>query len=322
MKTSTIVPQLVQAVEEGLFKEKKSLPSWLFYDENGDRIFQEIMRMPEYYLTGCEYEILQMNGAAILESFQQHGAFQLIELGAGDGLKTELLLKHFTQQQADFTYHPIDISSAVLTQLQDRLSTSLPNLPFFPQQGEYEPALEKLNLSSDKRKVILFLGANIGNFTLHEAGTFLKSIKKSMHANDLLFVGIDLKKDPRMIQRAYDDTQGITKSFNLNLLVRLNRELGANFMLDQFSHYPTYNPETGEAKSYLISLRQQDVYFEALQKTVHFKSWEHIHTEVSIKYDQQMIAYLAEVSGLAIEHQYYDCKHYFSDVVFTKSIHY
>ncbi len=319
MKTSTIVSQLVQAVEEGLFKENKSLPSWLFYDENGDRIFQEIMRMPEYYLTGCEYEILQMNAAAILQRFQQQGAFQLIELGAGDGLKTELLLKHFTQQQADFTYHPIDISSTVLAQLQDRLSRSLPNLPFFPQQGEYEPALEKLNLSSDKRKVILFLGANIGNFTMSEAGAFLQRIQKAMHTNDLLFLGIDLKKDPRMIQRAYDDAQGITKSFNLNLLVRLNRELGANFMLDQFSHYPTYNPETGEARSYLISLRQQDVYFEALQKNVHFKRWEHIHTEVSIKYDQQMIEQLAKASTLTIEHQYYDCKHYFSDVVFTKT---
>lgn len=318
MTTSTIAPQLIQAVEEGLLKETKSLPSWLFYDENGDRIFQEIMRMPEYYLTGCEYEILQMNAAAILQRFQQQGAFQLIELGAGDGLKTELLLKHFTQAQADFTYHPIDISAAVLSQLQDRLNQSLPNLPFFPQQGNYESALAKLNLSSDKRKVILFLGSNIGNFNFQEAGEFLQRIQNAMHPHDLLFVGIDLKKDPRMIQRAYDDAQGITKSFNLNLLVRLNRELGANFMLDQFSHYPTYHPETGEAKSYLISLRQQDVYLEALQKTIRFKRWEQIHTEVSIKYDQQMINQLAAVSGLAVEHQYYDCKHYFSDVVFAK----
>ncbi|GCC50289.1 L-histidine N(alpha)-methyltransferase [Chryseotalea sanaruensis] len=318
MNLSTISAQVAQAVEEGLFKEQKTLPSWLFYDNQGDRIFQEIMGMPEYYLTGCEYEILQMNAAAILKRFQQQGAFQLIELGAGDGLKTEILLKHFTQQQADFTYHPIDISAAVLTQLQDRLSTSLPNLPFFPQQGDYDKALEKLNLSSNKRKVILFLGSNIGNFSATEAGAFLLRIKKSMHANDLLFVGIDLKKDPRMIQRAYDDSQGITKSFNINLLARLNRELGANFMLDQFSHYPTYNPETGEAKSYLVSLRQQDVYFEALQKTVRFKRWEHIHTEVSIKYDQQMIEQLAKVSGLTIEHQYYDCKHYFSDLVLMK----
>jgi L-histidine N-alpha-methyltransferase len=318
MNLSTISAQVAQAVEEGLFKEQKTLPSWLFYDHQGDRIFQEIMHMPEYYLTGCEFEILQMNAAALLKRFQQLGAFQLIELGAGDGLKTEILLKHFTQQQADFTYHPIDISATVLTQLQDRLSTSLPNLPFFPQQGDYDKALEKLNLSSDKRKVILFLGSNIGNFSAIEAGAFLQRIKKSMHANDLLFVGMDLKKDPRMIQRAYDDAQEITKNFNLNLLVRLNRELGGNFMLDQFSHYPTYNPETGEAKSYLVSLRQQDVYFEALQKTVRFKRWEHIHTEVSIKYDQQMIEQLAEVSGLTIEHQYYDCKHYFSDVLLIK----
>lgn len=318
MTVKSISPQVIQAVENGLFKKVKSLPSWLFYDENGDRIFQQIMHMPEYYLTGCEYEILQMNASSILKRFSQHGEFQLIELGAGDGLKTEVLLKHFMREGADFTYHPIDISPTVLTQLQGRLSTSLPNLPFFPQQGEYNTALSRLNLSSKKRKVILFLGANIGNYGINEAGSFLHAIQQSMNINDLLFLGIDLQKDPRLIQRAYDDAQGITKNFNLNILVRLNKELGANFMLDQFSHYPVYHPETGEASSYLISLRAQEVYFEVLNKTIQFNRWEQIHTEVSIKYNQQMIEQLAKVSNLSIEHQYYDCKHYFSDVVLTK----
>ncbi len=309
---------IIQAVEEGLFTEHKSLPSWLFYDDNGDRIFQEIMRMPEYYLTGCEYEILQMNSADILKRVQQDGSFQLVELGAGDGLKTEILLKYFTSQQTDFSYHPIDISSAVLTQLQHRLQNSIPNLSFNPQQGEYIEALSKLNLDSDQRKVILFLGSNIGNFTLKNAIQFLQQISESMHTNDFLVLGIDLKKDPRMIQRAYDDAHGITKRFNINLLVRLNGLLGANFMLDQFDHYPTYNPETGEAQSYLVSLKKQDVYIEALDKTVHFKRWEIIHTEVSTKFDQTMIEQLASCSGLEILHQYFDCKHYFSDVIFVK----
>jgi uncharacterized SAM-dependent methyltransferase len=121
-----------------------------------------------------------------------------------------------------------------------------------------------------------------------------------------------------MIRRAYDDAAGITKRFNINLLSRLNNELGANFMLDQFDHYATYDPETGEAKSYLVSLREQDVYVEALDRNVHFTRWEHLHTEVSLKYDQSMIDALAEASGLQISQQYWDGKHHFSDVVFIK----
>lgn len=318
MSIDITTESILNVVEEGLSRTQKSLPSWLFYDENGDRIFQEIMHMPSYYLTGCEYEILRMNTKDILKRFQGQGSFQLIELGAGDGLKTEVLLKYFTEKQADFSYHPIDISASVLAQLQTRLQDSLPNLAYYPQQGEYIEALNKLNLANDQRKVILFLGSNIGNFGVKQAGQFLKQIKNSMHSGDLFFLGVDLKKDPRMIQRAYDDEYGITKRFNMNLLLRLNTELGANFMLDQFNHYASYNPDTGEARSYLVSLRDQDVYIDALNKMIHFNRWEHIHTEVSIKYDQNMINNLAIDSGLEIAHQYFDGKHYFSDVVFVK----
>lgn len=306
-------------VEEGLLREHKSLPSWLFYDENGDRIFQEIMRMPEYYLTPCEYEILQMNKTDILKRFQEFGKFQLVELGAGDGLKTEILIKHFASQQADFSYHPIDISSSVLKQLQQRLKSGLPQLAFYPRQGEYIEALTTLNLTSAQRKIILFLGSNIGNFTFKCACQFLKNVSDAMHAGDVLLLGVDLKKDPRMIRLAYDDVAGITKRFNMNLLARLNRELGATFMLDQFDHYATYDPETGEAKSYLVSLREQNVFVEALHQHVHFRRWEHIHVEVSLKYDQSMIEALAKASGLQIAHQYWDGKHYFTDVIFVKA---
>jgi dimethylhistidine N-methyltransferase len=260
MNIEIITDKVLTTVEEGLSREQKALPSWLFYDDNGDRIFQEIMHMPQYYLTDCEYEILQSNKPDILRRFQQRGAFQLVELGAGDGLKTEILLKHFTAQHADFSYHPIDISPSVLEQLQNRLATSLPDLSVEPQQGEYNDALSKLNLSSDHRKVILFLGSNIGNFSADKAGDFLRLVQQSMHTNDLPLVGVDLKKDPRMIRSAYDDAAGITKRFNLNLLARLNAELGANFMLDQFDHYATYDPESGEARSNLISLKKHEVF--------------------------------------------------------------
>ncbi len=307
-----------QAVEEGFSKTPKCLPSWLFYDETGDKIFQEIMRMPEYYLTTSEYEILQMNKTRLRNRFVADGTpFKLVELGAGDGLKTEILLKHFSEHQIPFTYSPIDVSATVLSQLEARLRQTVTGLVMHPINRKYHEALEILSYD-EVRKVFLFLGANIGNFTLDQAGSFIKSLSSSMHVDDHILIGFDLKKDPRLIQAAYDDPHGITRDFNLNLLVRLNRELGARFQLDQFRHYPYYNPETGMTKSYLISQQEQDVYFEACDKYVHFDRWEVIHTEISQKYDMPMIRKLAAHAGLEINDIYFDCKHYFCDVLMKK----
>jgi L-histidine N-alpha-methyltransferase len=294
------------------------LPSWLFYDETGDKIFQAIMKMPEYYLTACEFEIIQMNKAKLLSHFNDdQSPFNLIELGAGDGLKTELLLKHFSEQKTDFVYSPVDVSETVLQQLQARLNKSLPNLAINTIPLKYQDAIEVLSRET-MRKVYLFMGANIGNFYVKDAIQFVSNISQRMDAGDQLLIGFDLMKDPRLIQKAYDDPHGITRSFNMNLLVRLNRELGAQFRLDQFSHYPFYNPETGLTKSYLVSLRDQDVFFEAFDRAVHFDRWEVIHTEVSQKYDKQMIEDLAKNAGLEIRETFYDCKHYFCDTLMVK----
>lgn len=317
--TKTQVADVVQAVKEGFAQHPKRLPSWLFYDEMGDKIFQAIMRIPEYYLTACEFEILQMNKAKLLDHFTiDQSPFNLIELGAGDGLKTEILLKHLAGQKTDFLYSPVDVSETVLSQLQSRLNKSLPGLAVNPISLKYQDAIEVL--SHDKlRKVYLFLGANVGNFYVNEAIRFVSDISQHMNAGDQLLIGFDLKKDPRLIQKAYDDPYGITRNFNMNLLTRLNRELGAQFQLDQFSHYPFYNPETGMTKSYLVSLRDQDVFFEAFDKAVHFDRWEVIHTEVSQKYDKQMITTLAEDAALEIRETFYDCRHYFCDVLMIKT---
>lgn len=310
---------VAQAVEEGFSQNPKRLPSWLFYDEAGDKIFQKIMQMPEYYLTACEYEILQMNKARMLRHFAAHKTpFNLIELGAGDGLKTEILLKHFSEQKTDFVYSPVDVSDAVLGQLQQRLEKSVPQLSINSIHAKYEEALEKLS-DIKLRKVYLFMGANIGNFSIKEATRFVGTISDSMRNGDQLLIGFDLKKNPRLIQAAYDDRHGITRDFNMNLLVRLNRELGAQFQLDQFNHYPYYNPETGLTKSYLVSLKDQEVYFGACDKFVHFNRWEVIHTEVSQKYDRQMIEDLACRAGLEIVEFFYDCKHFFCDVLLRKA---
>jgi uncharacterized SAM-dependent methyltransferase len=206
----------------------------------------------------------------------------------------------------------------VLDQLTERLLNAVPSLSIQPVNKPYDEAIVSIHERDLNRKVYLFLGANIGNFTPAAAEHFVAGITAGMDIGDQLLIGFDLKKDPRLVQAAYDDPQGITRDFNLNLLVRLNRELGADFQVDQFSHYPYYDPESGITKSYLVSMNDQDVHIEALHKTIHFKRWELIHTEVSQKYDVAMIEKLAARTGLEIVHYYYDRKYYFADVLFRK----
>lgn len=310
---------IAHAVKEGFAKSPKHLPSWLFYDEAGDKIFQAIMRMPEYYLTGCEYEILNTHTESLRQHFADDGSiFDLIEFGAGDGLKTEILLRHFSAHHTLFRYMPVDISASVLDQLTERLLGAMPSLSIESVNKPYDEAIVAIQERDHNRKVYLFLGANIGNFIPADAEHFVATMAASMEQNDQLLIGFDLKKDPRLVQAAYDDPQGITRDFNLNLLVRLNRELGADFQVDQFTHYPYYDPETGMTKSYLVSMNDQDVHIEALHKTIHFKRWEIIHTEVSQKYDVAMIEKLAARTGLEIVQYYYDRKYYFTDVLFRK----
>ena len=310
---------MAKAVWAGFEKKPKRLPSWLFYDETGDKIFQAIMRMPEYYLTACEYEILQLHKGALRKRAEADGTpFNLVELGAGDGFKTEILLKHFTDHRLPFTYSPVDVSESVLTQLQQRLQASVPGLVIHPINRRYQDAMDFLS-NDEVRKVYLFMGANIGNFVPEDAVSLASHISSSMRDGDQLLIGFDLKKDPRLIQSAYDDPHGITRDFNMNLLVRLNRELGAQFQLDQFRHYPYYDPATGMTKSYLVSLQDQDVYFDAFENHVHFDRWEIIHTEVSQKYDLEMIRHLAKKSALSVRDTFYDCRHYFCDIMFEKS---
>lgn len=310
---------VAEAVQTGFSKTPRRLPSWLFYDTNGDRIFQAIMQMPEYYLTGCEYEILQIHQQKLQEHFMMDGsAFDLVEFGAGDGLKTEILLRYFIQNNIDFSYLPVDVSKSVLNQLSARLKASVPGLRMKPVNKRYEEAIHSLHTHDLNRKVFLFLGANIGNFSVSDAINFVTGISAGMEADDQLLIGFDLKKDPRLILAAYDDPHGITRDFNLNLLVRLNRELGAQFRLDQFSHFPYYDPETGSTKSYLISLKDQHIYFECFSRSIHFKQWEVIHTEVSQKYDIAMIEAIAQKANLEIVEYFYDSKRYFCDVLFRK----
>jgi L-histidine N-alpha-methyltransferase len=316
-KTEKASSNFAQDVLKGLSQYPKKLPSKYFYDAKGDQLFQDIMNMPEYYLTDCEYDILQTQKDSILKLIGED-TFDLVELGAGDGTKTKVLLEHFLAQEADFCYSPIDISGNVLRHLKDDLELRWPQLCCEPLQGDYFKVLEDLALTHEIKKVILFLGANIGNFTQDRAEAFLEHVGDYMRPDDLLIVGFDLKKAPEVILNAYNDPAGITAAFNLNLLERINRELQANFQLDQFKHWETYDPISGATRSFIVSTKDQEVNIEALGRTFHFEAWEAMDVELSQKYDVPMIEQLAEEAGFEVVEHLFDEKRYFMDSVWRK----
>lgn len=311
--------QFAADIFHGLTTYPKSLSSKYFYDKKGDELFQQIMDLPEYYLTGKEFSILEKNKNQIGEAFNSPKGFDLIELGAGDGKKTKVLLRHFIEKGLSFKYLPVDISRNVLLQLSQSLKKEIPAVIVEPQEGMYKEVLQRLADYRERKKVILFLGSNIGNLPQEEAVRFLKKISDSMSSKDLFFMGADQKKHPQKVLSAYNDSSGVTAAFNKNLLTRINRELDANFDPDSFLHWPVYNPESGMAKSFLVSKKEQTVQINSLNLEVVFAAWESIHTEISQKYDDTSIAWLAGESGLEITGSFSDSENNFKNYIFKKS---
>jgi len=198
----------------------------------------------------------------------------------------------------------------VLT-LEKELKQEIPHLEVIGKIGDYFGMMEELSRIDKTPKVLLFLGSNIGNFNEKQSIIFFKKLREVMNPEDKLFIGFDMKKDPETIIKAYNDPHGNTASFNLNLLRRINNELDGNFELLKFKHHEVYDPQTGTAKSYLISLAKQSVYISALDKTIEFDPWEPIYMEMSQKYDISLIQNLAQNSGFVIRHNFYDSRRYF-----------
>lgn len=307
--------QFAKDVEVGLSSSEKYLPSRYFYDAVGDELFVKIMNMPEYYLTNAELEIFQNQTAQLLNAFGMNGEhFEVVELGAGDGAKVIKMLKQLNGR--NFTYAPIDISKNAIDKLHSRLMKAVPGLDFDGKQGEYFEVLDELGEVG--KKVILFLGSNIGNLTDTRAHEFMLKISASMNPHDKLLIGFDLKKDPEIIEKAYSDPHGYTREFNLNLLSRINRDLGGQFEVSNFAHKPVYNASNGEALSFLESRKDQRVWIEAIGKTFTFRAGELIHTEISRKYDLETIHRIAKNTGLIVKETFYDSRKYFIDVLFEK----
>lgn len=326
MSSSTASKQLATATEtafardvlHGLSQTPKQLSSMYFYDERGDQLFQDIMHMPEYYLMNCELEIFEQQKAAILEAIGlEH--FHLLELGAGDGYKTRVLLRYFTEQAVDFEYQPVDISPNVLQKLEQQLLEELPDLKVHSLPGDYFKVLHEVKETDATPKVVLFLGANIGNYPKKRAAAFLRHLRDELNIGDKLIVGFDLKKDPSVILNAYDDPQGITAAFNLNLLERMNRELGANFNVQDFRHWESYDPVTGATRSFIVSKKAQHVFIKALNQSFHFDAWEAIRVELSQKYSLPEINTLAAEAGFLVEKHFVDERGYFVDSLWRKA---
>jgi L-histidine N-alpha-methyltransferase len=308
-----------QEVLEGLNSSPKYLSSKYFYDTKGDKLFQDIMALPEYYLTNSEFEIFNLHTQSISEIFSGNKqGFDLFELGAGDGYKTKVLLRYLSKNSFDFTYKPIDISQHAIDQLSESLATELPDVIVDAEKGEYFEVLERLKGYNFRKKVIMILGSNIGNLLHPRAIEFLSKLKETMNHDDLLFMGFDQRKNPQTVLDAYNDSTGVTAAFNKNILERINSELAGDFDLSKFKHWEVYNPETGTAKSYLVATEKQVVNIEALKLTVEFDAWETIHTEISQKYDDKTIQWLANESDLDIVTQFSDSKNYYKNYVFRK----
>lgn len=311
--------QFKKEVEDGLSSSPKSLPSKYFYDKKGDELFIQIMHLPEYYLTRAELEIFQTQTLNIVKSLNLDKSqyFELIELGAGDGLKTKELLSFLNKENYKFDFFPIDISHNALDILEKTINDELPNISIKKKHGDYFQVLESLK-DSHHPKVVLFLGSNIGNMEDEIAAQFLYKLGANLSLDDKLYLGVDLVKSKDIILPAYNDKEGVTRKFNLNLLHRINNELGGNFNLKHFIHKPQYDEKEGIARSFLVSTKEQSVYIKTLDKIFYFEKGEKISTEISRKYNDDILKKIIKDTDFKIIEKLKDSKENFANYILNR----
>jgi len=315
-ETQPVENQFLQDVLAGLTSTSKSLPSKYFYDETGDKLFQQIMQCEDYYPTRCEMDIFQNRTRELVGIISNlHCNVDIIELGAGDCSKSIHLLKALSNEQVNFKYIPIDISKNIIANLESSLPEQIPGIEVKGMNGDYFEMLNLLSSSSTSKKVILCLGGNIANMTINESESFCKQLRSYLNPGDIAIIGFDLVKNPRIIYNAYYDREGITSRFNLNLLTRINRELNANFNISIFEHFCSYDPLTGACRSFLVCTKETDVQIGS--KTIHLKKDECIWTEISQKYSRGQIIKLAKSGGFKPTQMLTDHKEWFVDAIWT-----
>lgn len=305
---------LADDVRKGLTAQPKRFLPKYFYDELGSQLFEAICLLPEYYLTRAENEIFKRYASEIVAAVD--GQITLLEMGSGSASKTRLIIEAILRRQPHLVFMPVDISASALESSSRILLQSYPRLTIDAYAADYFAGLAELGKKPRKRTLALFLGSNISNFDHEEALRFLRALRSVLKKGDALLLGADLKKDPAILEAAYNDALGVTSAFNLNVLGRINRELGGTFDLHNFKHLAFYNEAIGRIEIYIESLVKQIVRIEKLDLEVEFAAGELIHTENSYKYDFDGIARLASETGFTCSRTWLDSQERFSSNLF------
>lgn len=297
----------------GLTRKNKFIPSKYFYDITGSQLFEQICNLPEYYLTRKEIEILSSIKNELTNYLSSHSA--IVELGSGSATKTRFLLEILSENHEEVQYYPIDISD-ITYESAEKLQDEFFNLKITGIVDQYEAGL-KLLKNLKKGKIIVFFGSSFGNFDKKSDVEFLKRIHESMNKEDLFLLGIDLVKDIKVLEMAYDDPQGITKKFNLNLLSRINRELGGDFISSNFDHVAFYNSAQKRIEMHLQAKTNQNIFIKNIDLSIKLAKSEKIRTEYSHKYTIPQIRDLAKNAGFKIREIWTDQKKYFGLVLLS-----
>ncbi len=301
---------LAEDVRRGLTSHPKRFLPKYFYDELGSQLFEAICLLPEYYLTRAENEILKLYADEIVSAFD--GDTTLLEMGSGSASKTRLVIEALLRKQRELLFIPVDISATALDSSSRILLQSYPQLRIEAYAADYFAGLAELATKPRARTLALFLGSNISNFDPDDALRFLRALRQVLGKGDAVLLGADLKKDKGVLEAAYNDALGVTAAFNLNVLARINRELGGDFDLRSFRHFAFYHEVPGRIEIYIESLRQQTVTIAQLDLEVQFAEHEQIHTENSYKYDLDDIAKLASETGFRRAETWLDSRELFS----------
>jgi dimethylhistidine N-methyltransferase len=288
------IEDTLHTVRRGLAAKPKKLPSRLFYDERGSALFEAICEQPEYYLTRTEIAIMRDHAGDMAETLGPD--VRLVEYGSGSGIKTRMLLEHL---ESPVAYVPVEISRTALMESVADLAAEFPNVPMQPVCADFtQPLRLPVAARSPRRTVIYFPGSTIGNFETKDAIKILRQMRAEMSDGGGIIVGVDLKKDPAQIEAAYNDAAGVTRDFTLNMLVRLNREIGTDFDVDAFRHRARYNALAGRIETTLVSTKRQEVHVG--HDVFAFREDEAMQVEYSCKYSLDDFAQMANKAGLSV----------------------